>query len=116
MEKLNNPDYEFLKSLPKPKSKEPENFLDVIYNWRMFWMFQLQNSEQDFKNYRGRAMSVDANMKYHLAELCQEFMDKKAKVLEDALDWYAQTGDGAYSQAHLYLRAKAALKQYRGDG
>ena len=28
----------------------------------------------------------------------------KAKVLEDALDWYAQTGDGAYSQAHLYLR------------
>ena len=41
---------------------------------------------------------------------------EKAKVLEDALDWYAQTGDGAYSQAHLYLRAKAALKKYRGDG
>ena len=41
---------------------------------------------------------------------------EKAKVLEDALDWYAQTGDGAYSQAHLYLRAKAALKKYRGEG
>lgn len=41
---------------------------------------------------------------------------EKAKVLEDALDWYAQTGDGAYSQAHLYLRAKAALKEYRGEG
>ena len=41
---------------------------------------------------------------------------EKAKVLEDALDWYAQTGDGAYSQAHLYLRAKAALQKYRGEG
>lgn len=40
---------------------------------------------------------------------------EKAKVLEDALDWYAQIGDGAYSQAHLYLRAKAALKEYRGE-
>ena len=41
---------------------------------------------------------------------------EKSKVLEDALDWYAQTGDGAYSQAHLYLRAKAALSKYRGEG
>lgn len=41
---------------------------------------------------------------------------EKAKVLEDALDWYAQTGEGAYSQAHLYLRAKEALSKYRGDG
>ena len=41
---------------------------------------------------------------------------EKAKVLEDALDWYAQTGDGVYSQAHLYLRAKAALSKYRGEG
>ena len=41
---------------------------------------------------------------------------EKAKVLEDALGWYAQIGDGAYSQAHLYLRAKVALKQYRGEG
>ena len=41
---------------------------------------------------------------------------EKAKVLEDALGWYAQAGDGAYSQAHLYLRAKAAISKYRGEG
>ena len=41
---------------------------------------------------------------------------EKSKVLEDALDWYAQTGEGAYSQAHLYLRAKAAISKYRGEG
>ena len=57
---------------------------------------------------------VDA-VKSYMQEAYKAAMEK-AKVLEDALDWYAQTGDGAYSQAHLYLRAKAALSKYRGEG
>ena len=45
-----------------------ENILEVITQWKIFWMNQTQNSEADRKNYLNRAMGVDANMKHNLAE------------------------------------------------
>lgn len=35
------------------------------------------------------------------------------KRLEEALEWYATKGEGAYSDAKLYLRAESALKSLR---
>ena len=76
-------------------------------------------------------MSVYANMKYHLAELCQEFMDKKAKVLEDALEHVVLIPEG-YTFEKIVQRIDRgdlisildvdrnvcleALKEYRGEG
>ena len=45
-----------------------ERFMvDLVTEWKHFWMNQTQNNEQDRKNYFHRAFGVDANMKYDLA-------------------------------------------------
>ena len=44
-----------------------QSMVEVIMEWKHFWMNQTQNDEQDYKNYLHRAMGVDANMKYDLA-------------------------------------------------
>lgn len=44
-----------------------ELFLEVIQEWRYFWMNQKQNSQADFENYFRRALGVDANMQHDLS-------------------------------------------------
>jgi len=55
------------------KSKSPESIAeDICREWKMFWMNQKQNNEADYKNYLGRAMGVDANMRCHLENLISQ--------------------------------------------
>lgn len=56
---------------------DQERFLDIIDEWKCFWMNQRQNSKDDYDNYFGRAMGVDANMKYHLAKMLAEKLNGK---------------------------------------
>jgi phosphoglucomutase len=48
---------------------DKEHFLRIIESWQFIWMNQTQNSEADRKNYFGRALGVDANMRHSLAAL-----------------------------------------------
>jgi len=41
--------------------------LELIYQWKYFWMNQHQNSKEDHDNYLRRAAGVDANMSHDLA-------------------------------------------------
>lgn len=61
------------------------------------------------KDYDQNALALEAYEAGYKAAM------EKAKVLEEALEWYAQEGEGLYTQSRLYLRAKSALKQYRGE-
>ncbi len=44
-----------------------DTFLEIITEWKFFWMDQRQNSKEDFENYHRRAFGIDANMKHDLA-------------------------------------------------
>ena len=44
---------------------------------------------------------------------CANLLLPEIKRLEEALEWYATKGEGAYSDAKLYLRAESALKSLR---
>ncbi len=57
-------------------SLDKQFFLEVILKWQHFWMNQTQNSEEDFDNYFGRALGVDANMRHHLARMLAEAVEK----------------------------------------
>lgn len=46
-----------------------DSIVKIIEKWKSFWMNQTQNSEEDRQNYFNRAFGIDANMKYHLADL-----------------------------------------------
>lgn len=54
--------------------------LEVIHEWKMFWMNQTQNNPQDYENYFHRALGVDANMSHHLAKMLHEAL--AARVVE----------------------------------
>lgn len=54
-----------------------EFFLNVVDEWKMFWMNQKQNSEDDYQNYFRRALGVDANMMHHLASEMRKFVLQK---------------------------------------
>lgn len=54
-------------------------FLEVIREWKEFWMNQTQNSKQDYDNYFRRAIAVDANMSHHLATLLAESLKVRKK-------------------------------------
>lgn len=43
--------------------------LEVVREWKHFWMNQTQNGEADYKNYFNRAFGIDANMSHHLAKM-----------------------------------------------
>jgi len=43
--------------------------LEIIREWKWFWMNQTQNNEQDRQNYYARSHGIDANMMHHLASL-----------------------------------------------
>lgn len=85
-----------MKPLEQKKHREfnKEQVLEVIGDWKSFWMNQTQNNQQDYENYYRRAFGVDANMKYNLAKrIIEEFdphsslleMEKRAKELEQEL-------------------------------
>lgn len=57
-----------------------EFFVEIIMQWRMFWMNQTQNSTADRDNYRHRALGVDANMKYDLAKRIQKALASRPKA------------------------------------
>ncbi len=59
---------EWKKEVSKPEPSE-RLFVSVIEKWQQKWMNQTQNSEADHKNYLHRAIGVDANMKYSLANM-----------------------------------------------
>lgn len=65
------------------ESYQKESAVEIVNKWKRFWMNQTQNSQADFENYSSRAIGVDANMKYHLADLisekAREFLGKVKK-------------------------------------
>lgn len=50
-----------------PQGESEDRTLEIIREWKHFWMNQTQNSEEDRKNYFDRAFGVDANMMHDLA-------------------------------------------------
>lgn len=42
-------------------------FLELVREWKFFWMDQKQNSQADYENYHRRAFGIDANMQHDLA-------------------------------------------------
>jgi hypothetical protein len=59
----------------KLESLNKDFFLAVIDEWQQHWMSQNFN-EQDTQNYRRRALGVDANMRYGLARMIVETLNK----------------------------------------
>lgn len=58
------------------KQLTKENILEVIEDWQSYWMFQTQNNQDDYLNYRHRAFGIDANMRHSLAQqLVKVFVD-----------------------------------------
>jgi hypothetical protein len=49
--------------------EEKERLLEIILEWKHFWMNQRQNSQADYENYHRRAFGIDANMQHHLATM-----------------------------------------------
>lgn len=68
---------------------EKEHFKCVIDKWLAYWMNQTQNSKEDYDNYFRRAAGVDANMRYHLADLLM----KEQASLTAALVYVAATAN-----------------------
>jgi hypothetical protein len=62
-----------------------DEILEVIRQWKHFWMNQTQNSEADQQNYFNRAFGIDANMSHHLAKLIYDKMQPKLKINPDSL-------------------------------
>ena len=62
--------------------------MDIVQEWKSFWLNQRQNSQEDYENYSRRAMGIDANMKHHLADLIDArtlpLREAVAKVLDAA--------------------------------
>lgn len=71
---------------------DKDSIVKVIEKWKAFWMNQTQNSEADYKNYLHRALGVDANMKYHLADKVWEAVDaelkKKDERIAELIRWH----------------------------
>lgn len=63
-----------------------EEALEVITEWKHFWMNQKQHSQADYENYRDRAMGVDANMKHDLATRIATWEAQRSAVLLEALE------------------------------
>lgn len=59
----------YAEELQKSSDITKDSCVGVIMEWKTFWMNQKQNNDADYKNYLHRAIGVDANMKYHLADL-----------------------------------------------
>lgn len=52
----------------REKTINEKEIVDIITEWKHFWMNQTQNNKQDYENYFRRASGIDANMKYNLAK------------------------------------------------
>lgn len=52
-----------------------EKMESVVSVWRLYWMGQIQNSEEDRQNYYQRASRIDANMRHHLAKMIYDFIN-----------------------------------------
>lgn len=63
-----------------------EEILEVITEWKFFWMNQRQNDERDYKNYLNRASGVDANMKHHLATLLHKKLEESSASSRGVID------------------------------
>lgn len=57
-------------------------YVKVIEKWKDFWMNQKQHNEDDRQNYFNRAFGIDANMKYHLANLLREAVSSSIERTE----------------------------------
>ena len=71
---------------------DKDYFLAVVCNWKVFWMNQTQNGEEDQMNYFNRAFGVDSNMKHNLADRITETVQPllyKIERYEKALMFYA---------------------------
>lgn len=53
-------------------------FIKIINEWKIIWSNQTVN-EKDTKRYRKRAQGVDANMKYHLADMLSDAVKEELK-------------------------------------
>lgn len=69
--------------MPKPKEKpklDEAFFVSIIEEWRFIWMDVQGTDERDRKNYLHRAMGVDANMMYSLANLLEKRIKENKKA------------------------------------
>lgn len=89
-------------------------FLQIIREWKSFWMNQRQNSQADYENYSSRAMGVDANMTHHLASMLSkaaatELTAARAELeaVKAELDRYQDAVD-RYQDAVVEMLAQAA--------
>lgn len=60
------------------KAISKKEIVDIITEWKHFWMNQTKNNQQDYENYFRRAAGVDANMKYDLAKrICEAVKESR---------------------------------------
>lgn len=115
----------------KPRELE-EQIVDIIIDWKHFWMNQHQNSVEDQQNYFKRAFGIDANMQYSLAKKLLPLFDalqkqleiehKKNQSLEDAVNNYhkqLEESEKKYENRTptewAYNQACAALDKHREE-
>ena len=60
-------------------SSESEHELEeVIFKWQWKWMRVEGTTPEDAKNYFDRAAGIDANMRYSLATMLMDYLEKRA--------------------------------------
>lgn len=72
---------------------------------------------REFENYAWRAapyteVTIDSSYREGFNSACNLLLPE-IKKLEEALEWYGTKGEGAYSDAKLYLRAESTLQSLR---